>query len=134
MEDRVNLIGQCGMNCGICMAYLRQKNKCNGCRAINTWNPKTRVNCKLLNCLISIEKGYTYCYECTQYPCILVKNMDRRYKTRYGMSVVANLETIQTRGLAAFLVIEKEKWKCPSCGGVINVHKRLCSQCLKPLV
>ena len=26
------LIAPCGMNCGICYGYLREKNKCPGCR------------------------------------------------------------------------------------------------------
>ncbi len=28
----VSLIAPCGMNCGICLAYLRTKNVCPGCR------------------------------------------------------------------------------------------------------
>lgn len=27
-----HLIAPCGMNCGTCIAYLRDKNKCPGCR------------------------------------------------------------------------------------------------------
>ena len=30
-----DLIAPCGMNCNICMAYLREKNKCPGCREID---------------------------------------------------------------------------------------------------
>lgn len=26
-----NLIAPCGMNCGVCIAYLREKNRCQGC-------------------------------------------------------------------------------------------------------
>jgi hypothetical protein len=33
--DENALIAPCGMNCGVCMAYLREKNKCPGCRLIN---------------------------------------------------------------------------------------------------
>ena len=29
---KLNLIAPCGMNCGICLGYLRTKNRCNGCR------------------------------------------------------------------------------------------------------
>ena len=47
MSFKKNDNAPCGMNCGICMAYLRKKNKCNGCKAPNTWNPKTRNSCRV---------------------------------------------------------------------------------------
>jgi len=102
MKNDNNLIAPCGMNCGICMAYLRKKNKCNGCRAINTWNPKTRVECKIKNCSSLNTSGREFCYECEQYPCKLLKNMDIRYRTKYKMSVIENLESIRDKGLESF--------------------------------
>ncbi len=126
----MNLIAPCGMNCNICMAYLRTKNKCNGCRADNTWNPKTRVSCKIKNCPVLVSENYEFCFQCSQYPCALIKNMDKRYKTRYKISMIENLDTIKNIGINAFLHYECEKWTCPNCGGRINVHKRMCSQCL----
>lgn len=131
MEVKVNLIAPCGMNCSICMAYLRKKNKCNGCRAINTWNPKTRVECKIKNCKLLNSQGLEYCYQCPEYPCPLIKNMDKRYKARYRMSMIENLNDIKNTGIEEFKKVEKEKWKCKSCGGVINVHKGSCSSCEK---
>lgn len=131
MNQKVNLIASCGMNCGICMAFLRKKNKCNGCRAVNTWNPKTRVECKIKNCILMNLEEFEYCYQCPQYPCILIGNMDKRYKTRYGMSMIGNLNDIKNNGIEEFKRVEKEKWKCKTCGGVINVHDNICSNCKK---
>lgn len=131
MKNDEYLIALCGMNCGICMAYLRTKNKCNGCRAVNTWNPKTRVECKIKNCSFFNTPGSLFCFECEQYPCGLVKNMDRRYKARYRMSVIENLEKIRERGLETFQKAEKKKWRCRFCGDVINVHKGICNGCGK---
>lgn len=132
-EDRLlvkdSLIAPCGMNCGICMAFLRKKNKCNGCRRVNTWNPKMRVECKIKNCAYLKTHSLTFCFECASYPCQLIKNMDKRYKTRYGMSTLGNLESIKQLGLDQFIALEDEKWKCKQCGGVINVHKGACSVC-----
>ena len=34
------------MNCSICMAYLREKNKCPGCRGADIDKPITRINVK----------------------------------------------------------------------------------------
>lgn len=126
-----NMIAPCGMNCGICMAYLRNKNKCNGCRAINTWNPKTRAECKIKNCQTLNSDGLEYCYQCNQYPCTLIKHIDKRYRARYNMSMIQNLNAINDNGIEEFIKAENEKWKCKSCGGVINVHKGICSTCGK---
>jgi len=37
MKSYINssLIAPCGMNCGICLAYLREKKKCPGCNGSN---------------------------------------------------------------------------------------------------
>lgn len=131
MNEKVNLIAPCGMNCSICMAYLRKKNKCNGCRAVNTWNPKTRVECKIKNCQTLTSEGFEYCYPCSRYPCILISKMDKRYRTRYKMSLMENLNVLERDGIEAFRSAENEKWKCKYCGGVINVHKAVCSHCEK---
>ncbi len=127
------MIAPCGMNCAICMAYLRNKNKCNGCRAINTWNPKTRVECKIKNCQSLNSHGFEYCYQCDQYPCTLIKNIDNRYRTRYNMSMTENLNAIKENGIEEFIKAENEKWKCKSCSGLINVHKGICSTCGKQI-
>lgn len=129
--ESVNLIAPCGMNCSICMAFLRKKNKCNGCRAINTWNPKTRVECKIKNCEILNSQGMDYCHQCIRYPCTLIKHIDKRYKTRYNMSMIENLNAIKDNGIDEFKKGENEKWKCKGCGGVINVHKGICNVCGK---
>ena len=44
------LIAPCGMNCSICMAYLREKNKCLGCRMPDPNMPISRARCKIKNC------------------------------------------------------------------------------------
>ena len=51
IEETSNcLIAPCGMNCGICYAYLREKNKCFCCHIEDPNKPKTRLNCKIKNC------------------------------------------------------------------------------------
>jgi hypothetical protein len=131
MSFNKNNNAPCGMNCGICMAYLRKKNKCNGCKASNTWNPKTRVECKIKNCSLLNISGREFCYECKNYPCKILKNMDARYRTKYKMSVIENLEHIKNFGFELFQKSETEKWKCKVCGGVICVHKNICYDCGK---
>ena len=126
-----DIIAPCGINCSICMAYLRKKNKCNGCRGVNLWNPKTRVECKIKNCNLLKTSDRKFCYECERYPCKLLKHMDVRYKTKYKMSVIDNLENIRKNGVEPFFAADNEKWKCKYCGCVICVHKGICSDCGK---
>lgn len=58
-----------------------------------------------------------------------MKHLDKRYRTRYGMSVIDNLEIIKNAGIDEFLAHEKLKWTCSACGGTICIHKGLCINC-----
>ncbi len=44
-----SLIAPCGMNCGLCYAYLREKNKCPGCRLFNKKEPVSIAKCRIKN-------------------------------------------------------------------------------------
>ena len=129
--NKGSLIAPCGMNCSICMAYLREKNKCPGCREFNADKPVTIARCKIKNCA-NIQAGKAiYCYECENYPCARLKHLDKRYRTKYGMSMIENLGNIRENGIEKFLENEKIRWTCPQCGGTICVHKGRCSSCGK---
>lgn len=132
MNSENSHIAPCGINCTLCMAYLRKRNKCNGCRATNTWNPKTRVECKIKNCSSLNIADRNFCYECEQYPCKILKNMDSRYK-KYKVSLIENLENIREAGLEIFQKADNKKWKCAICGGVICMHKGVCNDCGKEI-
>lgn len=101
-----NLIAPCGMNCGLCIAYLREKNKCPGC------SNGRKVNGKVIKCTIKLckERQGDYCFNCDKFPCDRLKRMDNRYQEKYSMSEIANLKTIKEKGLEFFLKQEKEKW------------------------
>jgi hypothetical protein len=122
-------IAPCGMNCGTCMAYLREKNKCVGCRLKNASKLPSRVNCVILNCSHLAETESKFCYECGKYPCRRMLQLDKRYRTKYKTSLVGNLERIRDFGLEAFVKSEHEKWLCPQCGGTICIHKGFCMNC-----
>lgn len=122
------LIAPCGMNCGICMAYLRDKNHCNGCWGDNTLKPNSCVKCIIKNCELLKETASKFCYECKKYPCTRLKNLDKRYRTKYHMSMLENLANIKRIGLDKFIKNEHKRWLCPKCGGTICVH-RGCLKC-----
>lgn len=128
-SNRIKLIAPCGMNCGICMAYLRTKNHCSGCRGDDTGKPASCVKCIIKNCGAFHDGKAKYCFECGEFPCTRLKQLDKRYRTRYSMSMVENLENIKGNGIRKFIAGEQVRWSCPSCGGTICVHHKKCSVC-----
>lgn len=128
------LIAPCGMNCGICLAYLRDKNKCSGCRCFYEDKPVTRAKCKIKNCENLPDIKMKFCFMCTSFPCKRLKNIDKRYRTKYHMSMIENLNMIQKKGIRNFLEKEKDRWKCQNCGGVICCHNGLCYNCQQDII
>ncbi len=129
--NKYSLVAPCGINCSICMGYLREKNKCPGCRAIDSAQPITRINCRIKTCLNFRRGNAKFCFDCKDYPCKLLKHLDKRYRTKYNMSEIENLEQIKNYGIREFLKNEKLKWTCKSCGGTICVHRGYCFNCGK---
>ena len=123
------LIAPCGMNCGVCLAFLREKNKCPGCRGTDAGKPPTRAGCKIKNCEVFGESAAKFCFECAAFPCDKLKRLDKRYRAKYGMSMIENLGNIKSSGIGKFLKEEKARWSCSRCGGTICVHKRRCLDC-----
>lgn len=113
-----NLIAPCGMNCGICLAFLRNKNKCPGCIIGRI------VNKRCLNCSIKLCKKRTgdYCFSCDKFPCDRLNRIDKRYKEKYEMSMISNLEIIKRKGIKAFMINEKRKWV--NSAGTFCVHDK----------
>lgn len=132
-QNNINPIAPCGINCAVCRAYLRDRDPCPGCRADDTGKPKTRVHCKIKTCPEITEKGLEYCYQCGEFPCTRLRKLDERYRRKYQMSVMENLEYISDLGLDQFLSYEKIKWTCRECGGTICVHDRCCISCGKEI-
>ncbi|MGD1044821.1 MAG: DUF3795 domain-containing protein [Bacteroidota bacterium] len=127
--NKFSLIAPCGMNCGICMAYLREKNKCPGCRRADTKKPITRIRCKIKTCTIFRTGKAKYCFECGDFPCDRVKQLDKRYRAKYSMSMIENLEYIRDYGIRKFLKNEDIRWTCRKCRGKICVHDGFCIEC-----
>jgi hypothetical protein len=129
----VSLVAPCGMNCGVCIAYLRKTNKCVGCRGTDINKPVTRVKCKIKTCDVFQEGTAKFCFECKNFPCDNLRHLDKRYRTKYNMSMIENLEKIRDFGVREFLRKEKSKWTCSRCAGTICVHKGCCIDCGKDI-
>ena len=132
MEE--SLIAPCGMNCGLCVSYLAMKNDlnqkgfskkyCPGCIPRGRNCVHMADSCKTLG-----HGKLRFCHQCPDFPCVRLKSLDKRYRTKYHMSMIENLHTIRDNGMVSFLHDEADKWACPKCGGVICCHNGLCLTC-----
>lgn len=120
-------LAPCGVNCLACSAHLSAKTPCPGCRApAETQKRKSCQNCAKKNC--AFEKGLRWCFECTSFPCAKIKSLSKNYVKNYGVDLVAD-------GLAAradreaLLRAHRERYTCAACGGVVDQHRRRCSEC-----
>jgi hypothetical protein len=127
------LIAPCGMNCGICIAYYgyrldgdKRAKPCIGCRP-------SRKNCAFImkRCKYLPTKAVESCFECRDFPCENLRKLDERYRTKFRMSMIENLEFIKRNGIEQFLKRQKEKYTCPECGGIICVHDGKCYSCVQ---
>jgi hypothetical protein len=97
------LIAPCGMNCRLCRAYIRDKQACPGCRGDDSLKSKACVSCKIKNCEQIAEGNIKYCFSCDGFPCARLNNLDKRYRTNCGMSMIDNLKTIRDFGIRYFI-------------------------------
>ncbi|MFA7664345.1 MAG: DUF3795 domain-containing protein [Clostridia bacterium] len=128
------LIAPCGMNCSLCYAYqFKEKdlNKqgfhrayCPGCISRGKHCLYMGKQCNLLS------KGLIrFCFECKEFPCKKLKSLDKRYRTKYHMSMIENLLCIRDEGIDGFLEQQRNKWKCLECNDFICCHFGLCLSC-----
>ena len=131
MSFKKEQIAPCGMNCGICVSFFgytvndrKRKIPCIGCLIRDK-------NCAFIKkqCEKYSKKEVDYCFECREFPCKNLEKLDKRYRERYDMSMIKNLEFIRDNGMDLFLEQQEEKYKCDECGGVICVHNKKCYNC-----
>jgi hypothetical protein len=126
----IEMIAPCGMNCGLCIGHLREKKPCGGCfRKDDDNKPNVCRSCSIINCEYLAETKSGFCFECPKYPCQRLKNLDKSYRSKYGMSMLENLLFIKEKGLAEFLESEHQKWTCSNCGSTLSVHRDHCLKC-----
>jgi ribosomal protein S27AE len=123
------MIAPCGMNCGSCLGYMRTVNHCSGCRSDTEPKPSYCRDCIVLTCDLLKETESTFCYECPKYPCLRLKNLDKRNRTRYDTSFFDNLTMIKENGMDRFLAFETERRTCPQCGSTLCIHRTICLKC-----
>jgi hypothetical protein len=122
------IIAPCGIICDLCLGFQREKNRCCGCNNIGN-KPYHCTVCSIKTCSEKNGDEKLLCYDCAKFPCRRIKDLDKRYRLKYGESPIGNLTEIKEIGLAQFIEIEKEKWKCSQCGQLLCVHKEVCLSC-----
>jgi hypothetical protein len=123
------LIAPCGMHCGPCSGYVREKNRCPGCNGDDAGKPAYCVTCRIKSCDRIAASASGFCFECRRFPCARLRQLDKRYRTKYGMSMLENLAQIRDGGIERFVAAERERWTCPECGGGVCVHRPRCLYC-----
>lgn len=122
----VSMFAPCGMNCKVCYKHCYTKKPCDGCLKSDEGKPEHCRACKIKDCVK--EKAITYCFECAEFPCKQIKNLERSYNKRYQASLIEHSRAVQSYGLAEFMKQQKIKYTC-ICGGIISLHDRECSEC-----
>lgn len=121
------MFAPCGMNCMVCYKHCYHKKPCAGCLNSDDGKPEHCRKCKIKDCVC--EKGISYCYECNEYPCKLIKSLEKSYNTRYKASLIANSQFVKEHGITELMIHQKEIFTCSACGGIISIHDSECSDC-----
>jgi len=130
--NRNELVAPCGLNCRFCYRYLRKKNSCPGCRGDDSLKLKSCLNCQIKNCERVKNEQIEFCSECDKFPCNLVKNLDKRYRNSYRISVIENLNYLMKYGVERFVGEEERRWVCSKCHELLCMHELLCRHCEEP--
>jgi hypothetical protein len=118
-------IAPCGMNCSLCLGYIRDKNRCLGCNGPDDKKPYHCSACSIKLC----DRQTGFCFSCEKYPCRRLKDLDKRYRMKYGMSMIENLCNIKNNGIDKFIEDDTLKWTCSHCGKLLCVHRDECPYC-----
>jgi hypothetical protein len=127
-------LAPCGINCGTCRACLRARNRCSGCMSVEGSNIHHCITCSIRNCEFLDKTTSKFCSECDKFPCLRIKHIDKRYRTKYKTGLIQNLRIINEIGVEAYLLNESKRWTCSSCGATLSVHQDNCLNCGKEKV
>ncbi len=124
-------VAHCGMNCGLCVAFQREKNPCGGCRTGIEGNAKPCSGCVVRTCEKRLTNHWEFCYDCINYPCKKLVELDEKHNEKYGVSPIRNLDFIKENGIESFVTKEVNQWTCLRCGATLCMHGEKCAQCGK---
>ena len=134
MDNIPRELAPCGVYCGACPSFNKT---CLGCPSESKTNQKrtSKWGCKIRTCCYE-EKNIPFCGDCTQFPCdVLTKKLinshPRDPKFKYRHEIPKNVNTFRKLGVAEYVQYQKQRWSCPSCGGIVTFYHYKCSVCGK---
>lgn len=131
-EDEIIInkaLSVCGINCALCSAFLRKSNNCAGCQApTKLITRRSCQNCLIRNC--ALNQGFEYCFQCADYPCSKVKNINQRYLKKYQIDLVENNRLAKV-DMVNFIKVQLQQFTCHHCGAIVDQHNHKCSECHK---
>ncbi len=126
---KIIMIAPCGINCFACLKQFKLPVTCDGCNSDSKNKPEYCSTCIIKNCLKRIKSKHKYCFQCETFPCKRLKQLDRRYRKSYNISLIDNLLYIKGNGIRSHIENEKTKWRCPKCGNLLCIHRKHCLYC-----
>lgn len=96
-------IPACGVFCGGCPTYVREKSPCKGAEL----NCSRCAKCKTFH-LCCLEKGITHCFQCCSFPCAKFKAFTKRW-LKHGQDFIKNQLLLKQIGEDEFLKIYNKK-------------------------
>jgi len=128
MSDKITpeMLAPCGVNCAACSAYLDAKRPCPTCRTPDEAHKrKSCIGCEKKKC--AFDRDLQWCFECAEFPCTKLKSMNRRYTRDYGVDLIQNGLDAR-KDMQKFMKTQRTRCTC-ECGGIIDQHRRQCSEC-----
>lgn len=113
------------------MGFQRKRNRCVGCGA-EGYKPHHCEVCSIKLCPEKHGDAETLCSACPKYPCRRIKDLDKRYATKYGESVIENFLRLGQLGMGGFATWARDRFTCKSCGTLLCVHSPVCQECGAP--
>ena len=105
LVEEVNLVGCCGLYCGLCPRFQsKAPSRCLGCKILCL-----TLSCKIFNCCVK-KRGLATCAECEDFPC--EKNNPEIHQYEYFITnrvCIPNLSRIKEVGVEVWLEEQRER-------------------------
>lgn len=89
MKSYNGRIPACGVFCGGCPAYTKEKSPCKGAEL----NSSRCEKCKTFH-LCCLEKEITHCFQCSDFPCAKLKRFTKSW-LKYGQNFIENQKLLK---------------------------------------
>lgn len=124
-------LAPCGVFCGACPSLNKT---CAGCASQNRDQKRiSKWACKIRVCCYE-NKQLSFCIQCDEFPCkVFSKKLLTKYqdnpKFKYRHEIPTIFPQVYNENVEIHLAAQRQRWTCPTCGGIISFHHYTCSTC-----